>query len=217
MTVPAAASNYFRCVYDEPWTLVNIRQIFTSALQVHWMDPAHHLSTIGSADLQCLRYAEDGEEGVLPSERLAVAPTHTLDEKKPFQGIYLGTTGGLQLQKLVLDNYSGQSGDLSEKQFAHAATSGLQITHVHSSPDVALLMSASTSVFLYALREHLKDHPDFMAFEPQGSSDAQLMEKASSTYYKVDLGYTFSFNYRVGVSLESHRLKTYGQILGGSA
>lgn len=216
MTVPACAANYFQCVYDRPWTLVNIRQIFTSALQVHWMDPQHHLSTIGTDDLSCLRYVED-EQGVRPSERLAVAPTHTLDEHRPVQGVYLGTPGGLQLKKLALDNYAGHNQDLSGTSFAHAAQASLQITHVHPSADMALLMATSTSVFLYALRQHLKDHPDFMGFEPQGQTDALLLEKEGTPYYKVDIGYQFMFNYRASVTLESHRLKTYGQLLNNIA
>jgi len=217
MTIPASARSYFDCVYHKPWTLVNIRQLFTMALQTHWMHPEHHQSTIGTTDLACLRYAPDSDKEIILSERLTIAPTHTIDETRPTQGVYIGVPGGIQFKKLVTDNLAGTSIDTSEEIFAHQATVGLLFSHLHSNADTALLMMQSTSVFLYALRKHLKQHPNFLGMDPGQASDARLIEKASEPMYRVDLSYSFSFNYQASVSLESHRLKTYGAQLSESA
>ena len=217
MIVPASARSYFECVYNKPWTLVNIRQLFTSALQTHWLHPEHHLDTIGVDSLACLRYAYASDQDVVPSQRLAVAPTHTIDESRPEQGVYVGTPGGIQFRKVVVDNVAGSSVDTSETIYAHQATVGLLFSHLHRNPDTALLMMQSTAVFLYALRQHLKQHPNFLAMDPGQASDARLIEKASEPMYRVDLSYSFSFTYQASVSLESHRLKTYGALLSESS
>ncbi len=215
MTVPPCARTYFDIACDGLLNLVTARTLFTSALQAHWSNPAHHQSTIGGDELGCLQWGPDGEQ-ILPANRLTVAPTWTLDPDNPFQGVYIGTPGGMSLTKTVVNNYTGHSDDQSTNQFYHRADVGLVFSHVHRSPDVALLMASSTHVFLYALREHLKQHQDFMGFEPLNNTDPQLLEKSATTYYKVDLPATFSFNYRVSISLESHRLKEWGLALSAN-
>jgi len=211
-TVPSYARTFFECIIDRPWNPVTLRQLFTSALQVHWENPQHHLGTVGTDELGCLQYAPEGDSTVLPVNTLAVSPTYTFDEKKPFQGIYVGV-GGLKLSKLVVDNFAGMSADNSETDTVTGAELQLSFKHVHRSPDTALLMATSTNVFLHALRQHLKGAPDFKRMDPAASNDAVQIEKSTERYFQVDIVWTLAFNYRVSISLESHRLKKYGMSL----
>jgi len=214
-TVPSYARTFFECVFDKPWNPVSLRQLFTSALQVHWENPQHHLSTIGTDELGCLQYTQEGDSTVLPVNSLTVAPLFTYDEKRPLQGIYVGV-GNIQINKLVVDNFAGYSDDNSTTDTAVGATLQLSFKHVHRSPDTALLMATSTNVFLTALREHLKGAPDFKRMDPLASNDAVVIEKSSERYFQVDLSWSLAFNYRVSINLESHRLKKYGVSLSES-
>lgn len=213
--VPSYAAAYFGCTYDQPWDPVVLRKLFTSALQVHWENPEHHLSTIGSDDLGCVKYTEDTTDGTLPSEAINVAPLFTYDEKKPFRGVYVGI-GDMQVQKIALDSYGGHNYDNSAHTTTTVGTVGITLKHVHSSPDTVTLMASSTQVFLHALREHLKGAPDFLSMDPSVFSTARQIEKTSERYFEVDLSWQLRFTYRVAISLESHRLKKYAMELSES-
>jgi hypothetical protein len=214
-TVPSYAAAYFGCTYDKPWDPVVLRKLFTSALQVHWENPEHHLNTIGSADLGCLQFSADTAAGVLPSDTLTVAPLFTYDETRPFQGVYVGV-GDMQLQKVAIDSYGGHNADNSSHTNTTVGSASITFKHIHSSPDTVTLMASSTQVFLHALREHLKGAPDFLSMDSAVFSTAKQIEKSSERYFEVDLVWQLRFNYRVAISLESHRLKKYAMDLSES-
>lgn len=210
MTVPAYARQYFDCVYNQPWNPVVIRRLFTSALQTHWSEPDHHLNTIGSGELGCMRYSDDPDrDQVSPADLLHVQPLHTFDEDQPYQGVYVGA-GAMRFRKLALGNFIGVSQDRAEHSYSMMASVPIQIKHIHRTADTVLLMASSTIVFLHALRDHLAQHPHFMSLDPQAADQPLQVKDLGERYFEVAIMWDFVFNHNVSVLLESHRLKKYG-------
>lgn len=215
--VEQAARTFFDCVYEDPWTPMNVRRLFTSATQVHWSNPDHHLGTGDGDTLGCIQWVpgetpdvdEPAFGGVPTDERLTVTSIFTFDEKNPQQGVYVGT-GDMSLEKKMLNNLSAVSKDNATETFLHVASIAVTFKHIHRDPDIALAMANSTNVFLYAMRKELKQHPHFMGFDPVAQSQPTQIEKSAERYFSVDLAWQFEFNYMVDVTLESHRLKKYG-------
>jgi len=208
--VPLCAGTFFECLH-KPWHAVTLREMFTSALKVHYMDPIHHREAVGGDYLDCVVY--DEHEQVERSKRITVAPMHTFDENHAVPGVYVGTSPQMANSKQVLDNYGHDSPSSAAQQYTMRASCPILFKHIHRSADVALLMATSTSVFLSALRVHLKGHPDFLQFDPMAHTDASLLKSGPEKHYGVDLAWNLSFNYRVQISLESHRLKKFGLMI----
>lgn len=195
------------CIH-KPWTIVTLRRVFTYALQAHWGYPGNHPQML-EEELGCLRFSDDENEDIPHNDRLAVAPVQTFDEKRPFQGVYIGTREGYSMDVKsfdhVIENLPDNSGS---KKGTHADTV-VYFKHVHRNFDVAANMAESTAVFLMGLREQLKAHPQHGASWISRIGEPVLIEKSPEKYYQCEVDMNLRFTFSAKVQLESHRLKDY--------
>ena len=224
--IVGCAQQFAHCAYKGPFTPVNLRKMFTKALQIHWSDPAHHCAATGPGlegegpdnPLACLIW--EGHPDVkggdhLASNQITVAPDWTFDPDRPLQGVYVGVGMG-NPQKLGLDNFLRQSEDTAHVSRGHNMAATVRVRHIHRDADTALNMATSSYTFFYLLREWVRDHPDFMAFEPIATDMIpKIVEKTPERHFQVDLSWSLVFTFRVAISLESHRIKKITQFLKG--
>jgi len=206
MSARLSAKEFFGNCVDKPLDMVMLRRVFLLHMRIHWSAGENHYQD--DADFSCLEYSDDATKS-----KLAVELTDILneDDTDNFPGVFVGFKGGYKLRKNMLDYSSNLSEDNSKTSKNVQWGGTLAISHIHKSSDTALAMADSSFVFLMAVRETLMDHFPIGVMDFEGVTDPQKLDpKKSNSFFKVDLLVSVEFTATVNISLEGHRLKTYG-------
>lgn len=202
-----ATACYVRCAYA-PWTRKSLREMFVSALAVHWAHPEAVTEVLGDNTLECFSSAP----GTEASKKLTVAPLFHLDDERPLRGVYVGISSS-RYTKIANGDFSKMSGDYAATAMARAVQLQILMRHVHESKETVELMEAASHLFLHALREHLGQRPDYRGFDPASEGEAVPLEgenpDTSVRMYGADLVWNLTFVERISLRLESHPLKSY--------
>jgi hypothetical protein len=194
------------CLSPRQFNLVTGNKLLVNGLRVHWSDPRHHHATLQDDSLGCLVWREASDEDDKAENQLVVAPTSSLDQAHPVQGIYVGA-GVTSLQKVASGDFEGYSDDFRDANLIKAGTITYSVTHIHNSVYTAQLMAESDAVFMMALKQGMAGgHPQLRDMQVGQITPPRPLREARE-FFAVDLPVQLSFNFRVTVSLESHRLK----------
>lgn len=194
--------------FNTPLDGANLRSVFLLLTRLHYSEPKNYGDL--EAKLGCFKYSDDKADSTIAVE---LSQEYDLSKGSVRPAVFVGMDSGLTFKKTDVAHKSGQAEDNSFSDTSHIAVMGLNIIHVASTMDEALLLAESSASFYIGIREAIMDRLGLLSFVPIAITAPHMMEASPERYFRVDTTFSLSYNYVVRVNIESHRLKKFAMEL----
>lgn len=187
-----------------PVTYTSLRRLFLLLVQSHFAFPENH-GPLFQEMLKCRVYPLSGEvaEGVLD-----VSLTHTKRANKDqVPQILVGLAGGAFEKGGIGGDFASMSDDNATRFQTKIAQTQVVIKFKDEDPDLALTMAESTMGFIEALKMPLLKELGLHSLDIVQLSDINPEDAEPENADAVTLRVNIQFDFSVGLSTESHRLK----------
>lgn len=184
---------------DPPVTSAKLRRILMLVLRAHYSHPDNYGEEF--EHLKCLTWAPDG--GTL---RVGFYPD--FDDTRPddFPAVLVGF-GGVEIKKMVIGDYLGQSFDMSRTDLIKDAALTLNVTHTAKQPGDAYDLADMSARVLTALAAPVAMAAGAISLDVTGYGEPSKETPAPDRHYTVAMNVRIGYNLLVSRSVESHRIR----------